>query len=423
MDILHRDIRVLCKIIRQRISKVHIRIYKQNLSSSIISQGYSPEKREVSEKRNYLIQKAIKENEELKKKYIKDFKLENSMKKVGYKLLKNTDVETMNVLMSTYKQIGAPRSNRVAINSHDLKYSFQDYELKDTQNYTRIIKIPQREHEVQDTLNGQLKIYKPPDIVVEQPSQYRENYFQLLANQTKPFNKRKCDITKEIKPVISKEVARELSSQGSKELSKINLLNNFNKGSQMMTSSFNLQSQKSKSIGNSHQLRDSTTNYQQTSQDKRSNLNGTFKLEPKLQDIQMPTTSNPNMRNSLIVKDSYSLKTSVVNRESLPMIKQTLLSSQTRRGSQPDKDLDIFASQETENNDNEVSISTKRYQELCIKKRLGGNDKSYDELKKFLSPSKYINYLVQLIRKLVSGRSNGKIPMDAIGGLIDLILE
>jgi len=39
----------------------------------------------------------------LKKKFIKDFKLENSMKKVGYKLLKNSDVETMNILMSTYK--------------------------------------------------------------------------------------------------------------------------------------------------------------------------------------------------------------------------------------------------------------------------------------------------------------------------------
>lgn len=58
-----------------------------------------------------------------------------------------------------------------------------------------LLRIPQKQVVIKDTISGETKHVKPPDLVIEEKSKYRQNYFHILANQPKAFNKRKGEIT------------------------------------------------------------------------------------------------------------------------------------------------------------------------------------------------------------------------------------
>ena len=102
--------------------------------------------------------------------------------------MKNADKNSLNLLMSTQRKakmsgitsasfsmrgsanLNTAKGSRVVSNSYELKYSFNDYEINDSPNLTKAIKVPQKQIQVQDTINGQIKYYRPPDILIEENS-------------------------------------------------------------------------------------------------------------------------------------------------------------------------------------------------------------------------------------------------------------
>jgi len=144
------------------------------------------------------IAEAHHENREMRQNFLRDFYKESTIKKMGFQLMKNVD--TGNLMKRFASQLplevssGAMGSQRDAKNSQDLKYGFQDYTFKALNRSTleekpsRYLHIPQREVKIRDAIGANDLKVQPPDLEVKNLSPYRENYFQILSEEPKPFN-------------------------------------------------------------------------------------------------------------------------------------------------------------------------------------------------------------------------------------------
>ena len=82
----------------------------------------------------------------MRKKFLKDFYQQNTSKKLGFKLLKNKDVESMRRYSQQQyspqksKMVNEPKS------AHDLSYVVQEFEIEDSSSPSRdqsnLLRIP-----------------------------------------------------------------------------------------------------------------------------------------------------------------------------------------------------------------------------------------------------------------------------------------
>jgi DNA-binding PucR family transcriptional regulator len=115
--------------------------------------------------------------------------IDNVLKKTNQRLLRNIDPGKLKKAIEKNKESMNMIKNK-KINTKAIK-QYQDYNIRENCNPVKknYMTIPQKPSKVYDWINNVDKIIQPPNIQLENYSNYRDNYYKAINKNDKAFSK------------------------------------------------------------------------------------------------------------------------------------------------------------------------------------------------------------------------------------------